>query len=107
MLFLFSQEWRKGLYFDFMQLNSNVLPARDYDLEILLGQCYAYLSFKRGEIVWADVNAWRLALHHEFDDAFASTKLPERPDYERVNAFLIHARREQVRDDKTSRENDA
>jgi len=64
-------------------------------------------AIKRGEIDWDDVNAWRLALHQEFDDAFASTKLPERPDYERVNAFLIHARREQVRDDKTGRENDA
>ena len=33
-------------------------------------------------------NAWRLALHREFDAAYAATRLPERPDYERVNAFL-------------------
>jgi hypothetical protein len=42
------------------------------------------------------VNAWRLALHREFDAAFARTLLPERPDYEQVNAFLIKARRAAV-----------
>ena len=39
---------------------------------------------------------WRaggLRLHQEFDAAFETTKLPERPDYERANAFLISARR--------------
>lgn len=50
-------------------------------------------AIRRGEAAWAEVNAWRLSLHKEFDAAFASTRLPERPDYERVNAFLIHARR--------------
>ena len=32
-------------------------------------------------------------LHQEFNAAFETTKLPERPDYERANAFLIGARR--------------
>ena len=38
----------------------------------------------------------RAILHGEmgdFDRAFADTKLPERPDYEKANAFLIKARR--------------
>lgn len=51
------------------------------------------LRIRRGETSWKDVNAWRLALHEEFDAAFGETRLPERPDYEKVNAFLIHARR--------------
>jgi predicted nucleotidyltransferase len=51
------------------------------------------LAIKRGELPWEDVNIWRLELHKAFDAAFASTHLPERPDYERVNAFLLRARR--------------
>lgn len=54
------------------------------------------LAIRRGEAGWAEVNEWRLALHKEFDAAFADTRLPERPDYERVNAFLIRARRASV-----------
>ena len=54
------------------------------------------LSIKRGEMNWADVNKWRLELHTEFDRAFAATKLPERPNYERANQFLIKARRAMI-----------
>lgn len=51
------------------------------------------LAIKRGEMEWDEVNRLRLDLHKRFDEAFADTKLPERPDYERANAFLIEARR--------------
>lgn len=51
------------------------------------------LAIRRGELPWEETEAWRLSLHSEFDRAFAETKLPERPDYERANAFLIKARR--------------
>jgi hypothetical protein len=51
------------------------------------------LAIRRGEVPWPEVDAWRLALHKEFDAALASTRLPERPDYERANAFLVKARR--------------
>lgn len=51
------------------------------------------LAIRRGEVSWEDVNTRRLALHQEFDAALATTKLPERPDYERANAFLLRARR--------------
>ena len=33
-------------------------------------------------------------LHRDFELALAETKLPERPDYEAANRFLIKARRE-------------
>ena len=52
------------------------------------------LAIRRGELNWDEVNARRLALHQDFDAALATTKLPERPDYEKANAFLIRARRE-------------
>jgi uncharacterized protein len=50
------------------------------------------LSIKRGERSWDEVNAWRLALHKEFDEAVETTALPERPDYEKANALLVWAR---------------
>jgi hypothetical protein len=51
------------------------------------------LAVKRGEMPWEDVERWRLELHREFDAALAATALPERPDYPRVNRFLLRARR--------------
>jgi hypothetical protein len=54
------------------------------------------LTIRRGELPWEAVNAWRLALHREFDAAYAASQLPERPDYARADAFLIAARRSMV-----------
>lgn len=54
------------------------------------------LAIRRGEIPWEEVEKWRLSLHHEFNAAFETTKLPERPDYEPANAYLIQARRRAV-----------
>jgi predicted nucleotidyltransferase len=51
------------------------------------------LAIRRGEVPWDEVENWRLRLHKEFNAAFETTKLPERPDYERANAFLVRARR--------------
>lgn len=53
----------------------------------------ALLAIRRGEVPFDEVEKWRLELHKQFDAAVQTTKLPERPDYERVNAFLIRARR--------------
>jgi hypothetical protein len=54
------------------------------------------LAIKRGELRWEEVNAWRLELHRAFDAAFTATRLPARPDYARVNAFLLRARRSMI-----------
>jgi predicted nucleotidyltransferase len=51
------------------------------------------LAIRRGDVPWEEVERWRLALHRELDVALASTPLPEQPDYERANRFLIRARR--------------
>jgi hypothetical protein len=52
------------------------------------------LAVKRGEMPWAEVDAWRKELHRDFERALAETKLPERPDYEAANRFPIKARRQ-------------
>ncbi|NJK36659.1 MAG: nucleotidyltransferase domain-containing protein [Oscillatoriales cyanobacterium RM1_1_9] len=54
------------------------------------------LAIKYEQMSWDEVNHWRLNLHQEFDQAFAKTHLPERPDYTRANNFLIHARRSAI-----------
>jgi hypothetical protein len=51
------------------------------------------LAIRDGSESWEAVDAWRLELHKEFDAAFETTKLPDRPDYEAANAFLVRARR--------------
>ncbi len=55
------------------------------------------LAIKRGETPWTEVDAWRKELHRDFERALAETKLPERPDYEAANRFLIKARRMTVK----------
>ncbi|MGY2896076.1 nucleotidyltransferase domain-containing protein [Deinococcus sp. UYEF24] len=50
------------------------------------------LAVKRGELPWDELNSWRIDLHRQFDAAVQMSRLPERPEYARVNAFLIRAR---------------
>ncbi len=54
------------------------------------------LTIKRGDMPWEQINAWRLRLHGDFETAYAGTKLPERPNYDRANTLLIKARRWRV-----------
>jgi hypothetical protein len=56
----------------------------------------ALLAIRRGERPWEDVNAWRLTLHREFEVAYETTTLPDRPDFNAANALLIEARRSMV-----------
>ncbi len=55
------------------------------------------LAIKFGEMNWEKVNKWRLELHKDFENVFANTKLPERPNYVKANEFLIRARKSMVK----------
>ncbi len=55
------------------------------------------LAIRNGQMKWEDVNSWRLALHEKLDQAYKDTALPERPDYEVINGFLVGARRAMVK----------
>ncbi len=72
-------------------LREGFVPVRAEDYRDRL------LAIKYQQVSWDEVNHWRLSLHEEFDRTFATTDLPERPDYERANDFLIQARRSMVR----------
>ncbi|HWD37570.1 MAG TPA: nucleotidyltransferase domain-containing protein [Fimbriimonas sp.] len=50
------------------------------------------LEVKRGKVSWGEVEAWRSALQSQLDSAYMFTELPEKPDREAVDAFLIGAR---------------
>ncbi|MCO6042389.1 nucleotidyltransferase domain-containing protein [Aeoliella sp. ICT_H6.2] len=50
-------------------------------------------AIKTEQMPWDEIEAWRKELHKDFDRALEESKLPERPDYERANAFLVRARR--------------
>jgi len=54
------------------------------------------LAIRNGQTPWEEVNEWRLVLHKEFSQAFDETKLPDRPDYEWTNDFLVRARGQMV-----------
>lgn len=56
----------------------------------------ALLEIKQGKTDWDEVNLWRLDLHKQFAGALERTVLPDRPDYEKANEFLIKARRAMV-----------
>ncbi|MFK7741659.1 MAG: nucleotidyltransferase domain-containing protein [Planctomycetota bacterium] len=51
------------------------------------------LEIRSGQLAWPRIDRWRQELQREFEDAAATTDLPERPDYERVDAFVRRARR--------------
>ena len=54
------------------------------------------LAIRRGEMTFREVEGWRQSLQVEFERAFETTSLPERPDYEQANDLLIRARRSMV-----------
>jgi hypothetical protein len=55
------------------------------------------LAVKTGAVPWPEVDAWRRELHNDFECTLTETKLPERPDYEMANRFLVNARRRAVK----------
>jgi predicted nucleotidyltransferase len=54
------------------------------------------LAVRHGRLSWKEYHAWRSRLREEFEAAWAGTRLPDRPDYGRVEAFLLRARRSMV-----------
>jgi predicted nucleotidyltransferase len=51
------------------------------------------LAIRSGTVAWDEVEVWRHELHRDLDAAYRSTRLPDRPDYDAANRFLIKARR--------------
>lgn len=56
------------------------------------------IAVRSGSVPWEEADAWRLELIETFEAAYARTALPDRPDYERADRFLIDARRRALQD---------
>ncbi len=54
------------------------------------------LAVRNGLLSFAEVDAWRQSLHQSFDQAFSQTRLPDRPDFDGADQFLLKARRAMV-----------
>ncbi len=50
------------------------------------------LAIRRGEVPWEQTEQLRKSLHARFEEAYQTTTLPERPDYQRANDLLVIAR---------------
>lgn len=55
------------------------------------------LAIRRGEVPWAEVEAWRETLNRGMEDALHQSALPPEPDRARVEEFLVSVRRRGVR----------
>lgn len=89
--------WKHAMHLIRLLL-SGVTVLREGLVPVRVGeQREALLAIRDGEMAWEEVNGWRLRLHKEFDQAFETTKLRDRPDYEQANDFLIRARAQQVK----------
>lgn len=51
------------------------------------------MAIRSGQMTWEEIDAWRVELHREFDRALAATALPEHPDVQWADRYLIRARR--------------
>jgi uncharacterized protein len=94
-------KWKHAMHLIRLLL-SGVTTLREGHVPVNVGEHRErLLSVKRGEQSWDEVNAWRLALHKQFDRAVETTALPDRPNYERANALLVWARRSMVANETT------
>lgn len=67
---------------------------RDGRLDVSVGEFRdRLLAIKRGEWEWRQVEEWRLALHAQFEREHDRTRLPDGPDVQAANLFLLRARR--------------
>jgi len=89
-----SVRWKHAMHLlRLLMVGTNAL--RDGTLNIQAGaERERLLTVKRGEVPWEKVDAWRMELQHHFEQALVATRLPERPDYETANQFLLEARRQ-------------
>lgn len=88
--------WKHAMHLLRLLLSGAVLLREERVLVDVGEHRERLLAVKRGEVPWEEVDAWRRRLHAALEAAHQVTRLPERPDYEAVDDFLIRARRSAV-----------
>jgi len=90
-------KWKHAMHLIRLLL-SGIMVLRERTVPVVVAEHKdRLLAIRNGQMPWDEVNAWRLELHRQFDEAFRTTALPDRPDYESANAFLVKARRSMVK----------
>lgn len=87
-------KWKHAMHL-LRLLLAGIETLKTGDLHLQVGgERERLIAIRNGTLNWNEVDAWRLQLHAEFERAFETTKLPDRPDYEIANSLLIEARTE-------------
>lgn len=80
-------------------LYSGISALKYHEIQVEVGEHREeLLNIRNGELSFEEVRDRALALDREFQAAFEKTSLPEQPDYERIDDFLIRARRAAIGD---------
>ncbi len=92
-------KWKHAMHLIRLLL-SGITALRDGVIPVRVDDAHheRLMTIRRGEASFEEIDEWRLELHRRFEDAYCVTQLPDRPDYEAANAFLIHARRSALQD---------
>jgi predicted nucleotidyltransferase len=80
-------------------LLSGIHALREGDILVDVGTYRdELLRIRGGSLTFEEVREKALGLDRLFQEVFTTTRLPERPDYVRVNRFLVEARRRRARE---------
>lgn len=93
-----SIKWKHAMHL-IRLLHAGIATLRSGELSVMVHPTHRdeLMAIREGQIPWEQVDQRRQLLHAQFDRAFDSTPLPDRPDYNRVNDYLIRARAAMVR----------
>jgi predicted nucleotidyltransferase len=88
--------WKAAMHLARLLL-SGIAVLREGRVPVRVGEHRGrLLAVREGRLSWKEYHAWRSQLLGEFEAAWAGTRLPDRPDYGRVQEFLFRARRSMV-----------
>lgn len=74
-------------------LLSGIIATRTGTLDVVVPDHHTeLLAIRSGRMSFDETYAWAVALQRQFEAAMHTTLLPDLPDYETVNAFLMKAR---------------
>ncbi len=87
-------KWKQAMHMIRLLLSGLHLVRHGEPLVDVRAHRERLLAIRRGELPWAEVDAWRAALSAEL--SAAPSVLPESPDRERVEEFLVAVRAEHL-----------
>jgi len=72
---------------------SGITAMRTGDLDVVVRDHHTeLLAIRSGRMSFDETYAWAMALQRQFEGAVQTTPLPDLPDYETVNSFLVRSR---------------